>query len=313
MKHNIQNNSAIKKHGLFVNDFLKNKELYTMAIPILLFYVMFHYMPMYGAIIAFKSYTPVGGIIGSKWVGLHNFIQFFNSPYFGIIIGNTFKISISTIIFGFPMPIILALLLNEVKNSGYKRVVQTITYMPHFISLIVICSMIKTFTMDTGIINSFLSLFGFEKTSLLLHPEYFLPIYVISGIWQELGWGSIVYLAALSGVDQQLYEAAKIDGANRWQQTIHVTFPGILPTVITMLILRVGSVLSVGHEKILLLANDYTASSAEVISTYVYKRGLINQDWSFSAAVGLFSSVINFVMLIITNKVSRKAADIGLW
>lgn len=310
-KNNV--NPTIKKHGLFVSDFIKNKELYTMAIPIILFYLMFCYMPMYGAIIAFKNYTPAAGIMGSQWVGLQYFEQFFSSPYFSNTIVNTLRISISTIIFSFPMPIVLALLLNEVKNSTYKKVVQTVSYMPHFISLVVICSMIKTFTMDSGIINSFLSLFGFEKTSLLLHAKYFVPIYVISGIWQELGWSSIIYLAALSGVDQGLYEAAKIDGANRWKQTIHVTLPSIVPTIITMFILKVGSVLGIGHEKLLLLSNDYTASVAEVISTYVYKRGLINQDWSFSTAVGLFSSVVNFIILIITNKISRKVADIGLW
>ena len=306
-------NPTTRKRGLFARDFIKNKELYTMAIPVILYYFMFCYMPMYGAIIAFKNYTPVAGIMGSKWVGLQYFEQFFSSPYFKDTIVNALRISISTIIFSFPMPIIMALLINELKNGGYRRVVQTVSYMPHFISLVVICSMIKTFTMDSGIINSFLSLFGFEKTSLLLHPQYFVPIYVISGIWQELGWNSIIYLAALSGVDQQLYEAAKIDGANRWKQTIHVTLPSIIPTIITMFILKVGAVLSVGHEKILLLANDHTASVAEVISTYVYKRGLINNDWSFSTAVGLFSSVVNFIILIITNKISRKVADIGLW
>ena len=207
----------------------------------------------------------------------------------------------------------LALLLNELHNTRYAKVVQNVTYMPHFISLVVICGMIKTFTLDTGVVNTVLSIFGFERTSLLIHPEYFLPVYVISDVWQSVGWGSIVYLAALSGIDEGLYEAARIDGAGRWRQTIHITLPGILPTIVILLILRVGNILNVGFEKIILLYNDSTSSVAEVISTYVYKKGLIEQSWSFSTAVGLFNSVINFIFLIVTNYFSRRATDVGLW
>lgn len=302
-----------KKQNIFVSDFMKNKELYLMGLPIVIYYIMFHYVPIYGAIIAFKNYTPLGGIMNSEWVGFKHFMQFFNSPYFGTIMTNTLRISITALITTFPAPIILALLLNEVKSNGYKRVVQSVTYMPHFVSLVVICGMIKTFTMDTGIINTILSFFGFERTSLLLHPQYFVPIYVISEIWTLIGWNSIVYLAALSGIDQQLYEAAKIDGAGKWRQTLSVTIPGILPTIVTMLIMRVGHILSLGYEKILLLSNDYTTSVAEVISTYVYKQGIINQSWSFSAAVGIFNAVINLILLLAVNKISKRVADTALW
>lgn len=284
-----------------------------MMLPVLAFYLMFFYMPMYGAIIAFKEYTPYKGIMGSSWVGLRHFQQFFSGPYFGTVLRNTLRISLTTLLVSFPAPILLALLLNELHNTRYAKVVQNVTYMPHFISLVVICGMIKTFTLDTGVVNTVLSIFGFERTSLLIHPEYFLPVYVISDVWQSVGWGSIVYLAALSGIDEGLYEAARIDGAGRWRQTIHITLPGILPTIVILLILRVGNILNVGFEKIILLYNDSTSSVAEVISTYVYKKGLIEQSWSFSTAVGLFNSVINFIFLIVTNYFSRRATDVGLW
>lgn len=299
--------SAAKK------DFARNRALYLMVVPVIVYYIMFYYVPMYGTIIAFKDYMPVKGILGSPWVGLQHFKDFFESPYFGVVLGNTLKISLSMLAVGFPAPIILALLINEMKNVRYAKVVQNITYLPHFISIVVICGMVKTFTKDDGIVNTLLALFGFHKTSLLLHKEYFLPVYVISGVWQNIGWSSIIYLAALSGVDQGLYEAAKIDGASRWKQTLHVTLPSIVPTIVTMLILNVGQVLGVGYEKILLLYNDATASVAEVISTYVYKKGLIDQSWSFSAAVGLFNSVVNLILLVAANKLSKQATEVGLW
>lgn len=296
-----------------VKDFRQNKEVYIMVIPVILFYILFCYVPMYGAVIAFKNYTPMKGIMGSDWVGLRHFIQFFNSPYFGRLMVNTLRISLTSLIWSFPAPILLALLINEMKSSRYARIVQSITYMPHFISLVVICGMIRSFTLDTGIINTFLAFFGFERTSFLLHEEYFIPVYVASNVWQGMGWGSIIYLAALSGIDQGLYEAAKIDGANKWRQVIHITIPGILPTIITMLILNLGQVLSVGYEKILLLYNDATSPVAEVISTYVYKKGLIEQSWSFSSAIGLFNSTINLALIIITNIISKKTTEVGLW
>ena len=285
--------------GFLAKDFRQNKEVYVMIIPVIVYYLLFCYVPMFGAVIAFKRYTPVAGVFGSPWVGFSHFIQFFNSPYFGRLIANTLRISLTSLVWSFPAPIILALLMNELKSGRYARIVQSITYMPHFISIVVICGMIRSFTL--------------ERTSFLLHEEYFVPIYVISGVWQQMGWGSIVYLAALSGIDQGLYEAARIDGANKWRQVIHITIPGILPTIITMLILKLGQVLGVGYEKILLLYNDATSPVAEVISTYVYKKGLIEQNWSFSSAVGLFNSAINLALIVITNKISKMTTEIGLW
>ena len=301
-------------------DLKKNKALYIMLIPAILYYLIFCYGPMYGAIIAFKNYSPRLGILGSEWVGLKHFISFFESPYFYRILRNTLGISLATLVFGFPAPIILALLINELKSKSYAKLTQTITYLPHFISLVVVCGMVKDFTLNTGLINNILvTLTGgaWEAKTLLNSPEYFVPIYVISDIWQGVGWGSIIYLSALAGIDQQLYEAATIDGAGRWRQTVHVTLPGILPMVVIMLILRVGGLLNVGYEKIILLYNEATRETADVISTFVYRRGLLaeggSNQWSYSTAVGLFNSVINFVLIVIANKISRKLTDTSLW
>ncbi|HIV92154.1 MAG TPA: ABC transporter permease subunit [Candidatus Eisenbergiella stercoravium] len=289
---------------------------YVMAIPVVAFYLLFCYKPMYGIIIAFKDYSPAAGIWGSDWAsnhGLQNFIDFFQSYYFGRILKNTLVISLTSILFGFPAPIILALLLNELRNEKFKRITQTISYMPHFISLVVICSMIKMFTSDKGLVTYLLSFLGGPEISLLTKPQYFVPIYVISGIWQELGWGAIIYLAALSGIDQELYEAARIDGANRWQQTLHVTLPGISSTIIIMLLLRMGSVMSVGYEKIILLYNEGIYETADVISTFVYRKGLQDFQWSYSTAVGIFNSVINFIIVVLFNRISRKFGEVSLW
>ncbi|MBR2884888.1 MAG: sugar ABC transporter permease [Clostridia bacterium] len=303
-----------KRHaGLLKKDLIVNKGIYFMLIPVVVYYFIFHYWPMYGALIAFKDYTPKLGVAGSPWVGMKHFINFFQSPSFLTVLGNTVRISLTTLLWNFPAPIILALLINELKSAKFAKVVQTCTYLPHFISLIVVCGMVKDFTRDTGIITYILSFFGVEKVSLLGYPQYFLPIYVGSAIWQQVGWSSIVYLAALTGVDQQLYEAAKIDGANKWQQTVHVTLVGILPTIVTMFILRMGSVLTVGYEKIILLYNDATLEVADVISTYVYRKGILEQSWSFSTAVNLFNSVINLAFLLITNKISSKVNETSLW
>ena len=294
-------------------DIKKYKGAYILVVPVILFYILFCYKPMYGILIAFKDFSPAAGILGSDWVGLQHFKDFFDSYYFGRILKNTLVISLSSIILGFPAPIIFALLLNEIKNQKFKRVTQTISYMPHFISIVVICGMINMFVSDKGIITYILTLFGGEKASMLTNPDYFVPIYVLSGIWQELGWGIIIYLSALSGVDQQLYEAAKLDGANRWQQMLHVTLPGIAGTIIIMLLLRMGSVMSVGYEKIILLYNPGIYETADVISTFVYRKGLLEYEWSYSAAVGIFNSVINFLIVMIFNKVSKKVTEISLW
>ena len=312
----IKKQSDIYKESWFTTvskDFKRNRTIYLLLIPVLLYYIMFHYAPMYGSVIAFQNFKPQKGILGSDFVGLMHFKNFFNSPFFGRVLLNTLRISFSSIIFGFPAPILLALLLNELKFPRFAKVVQNITYMTHFISLVVICSLIREFTLDTGVINYILGFFGFEATSLLNFPQYFTTVYVASGIWQEIGWGSIIYLAALSGLDPALYEAATIDGANRFDQMLHVTLPGILPTIVIMLILKLGQVLSVGYEKIILLYNDNTMSVADVISTYVYAKGLLDLDWSFSSAVGLFNSIINFLFLNVANFISKKTSEYSLW
>ncbi|SFP95304.1 ABC transporter permease [Caldicoprobacter faecalis] len=284
-----------------------------MALPVIAYYIIFHYMPMYGAIIAFKEFNPALGIIRSPWVGFKHFKSFFEGVYFWRLIRNTLLISIYSLVWGFPAPIILALLLNEVKNNYFKRTVQTISYLPHFISLVVVCGIIKDFTSTDGVINDIIELLGGERTNFLMKPEWFRPIYVGSGIWQEVGWGSIIYLAAITNIDPELYEAATIDGASRWKQTWHITLPGIVPTIVILLILRLGGLMSVGFEKIILLYNSATMETADVISSYVYRRGLLDFDYSFSAAVGLFNSVINLILITSANKLSRKISETSLW
>ena len=287
---------------------------YIMILPVVVFYILFHYKPLRGAVIAFKNYQPRKGVWGSTWVGFKHFESFFSSYYFGRLIRNTLTISLSGLVFTFPCAIIFALLINEVKSRAFKRTVQTISYMPHFISLVVVCSMITLFVSSDGFIVQIMQFFGSSvNQSLLNMNSAFVPIYVLSDIWQQTGWNCIIYLAALAAIDTELYEAARIDGANRWHQTIHVTLPGIAQTVTLLLILRVGSLMSVGHEKIILLYNDYTMETADVISSYVYRRGLIKGDYSFSAAVGLFNSAINFALVILANRISNKVNGYGIW
>lgn len=294
-------------------DIRKNKLLYVMLVPVLLYYIVFHYAPMYGAVIAFKDFTPRLGIWGSDWVGFEHFREFFTGPYFWRTIKNTVLISFYQLLFGFPAPIILALLLNELKHAMFKRTVQTVTYMPHFISLIVICGILKDFTSSEGVINDIIAFFGGERMTFLLEPGLFRSVYVSSGIWQNIGWGTIIFLAALTGIDQEQYEAAKIDGAGRWKQMTHVTLPGLMPTIVILLILDIGRMMNVGFEKIILLYNPGTFETADVISSYVYRVGLQDFNYSFSSAVGLFNSVINFVLLISSNWISRKFNDTSLW
>ena len=282
---------------------------YVLILPILVYLALFCYKPMYGLIIAFKNYKPARGIWGSKWVGFTWFETFFKDPYFFRLLRNTFRLSAYSILFGFPAPIILALLLNEVSNNKFKRTVQTITYMPYFISLVVACSIIKIYCQADGLFSQIGQFFGAPAQNLLIDPDKFTPIYVISGIWQNIGWNSIIYLAALSGIDQEQYEAARIDGANRFQQVLHVTIPGILPTIMILFIMRMGSILNVGYEKILLLYTDATFETADVFSTYTYRMGLQSQKYSLSTAVGLFNTMVNIVFLMITNFLSRKFTE----
>jgi len=295
------------------SDFRRNRIIYLMMLPVVAYYFIFYYIPMYGAQIAFRDFSPGKGIYGSDWVGLKNFIDFFKSYYFWRLLKNTFLLNIYDIIFGFPVPIILALLLNEVRVGAFKRTVQTITYLPHFISIVVLSGMIIDFTTRTGLFNSLLGMFGLPPIIFMSEPSWFPPIFVGSGIWQEFGWGSIIYLAALSNIDPQLYEAARVDGANKWQQTMHITLPGILSTIAIMLILRFGRMMNVGVEKVLLLYNPMTYPTADVISTFIYRKGLIENNFSYSAAVGLFNSVVNFILLVTVNKLSKKASGTGLF
>lgn len=294
-------------------DWIRNRSLYIMVIPVILFYFLFHYRPMYGAVIAFKDYTPALGVASSPWVGFANFTRFFKSVYFARLIKNTILLSVYNLVFGFPAPIILALLLNEVHNKHFKNLTQTVTYLPHFISLIVVTGMLTDFSMTSGLFNDIVAFFGGERSPLLQNPSLYRTIYVASGIWQQVGWGSIIYLSALAGVDQQLYEAASIDGAGKWKQLIHVTLPGIAPTIITMLIMRMGQLMNMGYEKTILLYNPSTYDTADIISSYIYRVGLLEQDWSYSTAVGLFNSLINFGLLLITNKLSKKYSETSLW
>ena len=294
-------------------DFARHRVAYLMFAPVLAYYILFHYAPMYGAVIAFKNFIPSRGIWESPWVGLRHFRTFFDSYYFHRLLRNTLLISVYSIAFGFPAPILLALLLNELKSTAFKRTVQTITYLPHFISLMVICGMLLEFLSTRGLINELIASLGGKRVSFFLYPEYFRTIYIASDIWQGVGWGSIVYLAALSAIDPALYEAARIDGANRLRQAVHITLPGIMPTIIVLFILRLGNLMSVGHEKIILLYNELLYETADVISTFVYRKGLISFEYSYSSAVGLFNSLINFVLVIAANWISRTLSETSLW
>ncbi|UOK61391.1 ABC transporter permease subunit [Paenibacillus sp. OVF10] len=307
----MSNHQSFKSR--FVRDFMMNKYLYIMMIPVIGYYLIFHYGPMYGAIIAFKDYSPMKGILDSDWVGLKHFEEFFNSYYFLRVLKNTLLISLYTLVFEFPAPIILALLINEVRKRTFKRVVQTITYMPYFISLVVICGIITDFTNADGLINRLIMMLGYDGQAMLQKPELFRPIYVLSEIWQRIGWESIIYIAALMSIDLEQYEAAKIDGASRLKQMFHITLPGLLPIITIMFILRMGNMLNVGFEKIILLYNPVTYETADVISSFVYRKGLLEFGWSYSSAVGLFNSVINLVLLISANYISRRVSQNSLW
>jgi len=294
-------------------DFRKHKWKYILFIPVLVWLILFCYKPMYGIIIAFKNFRPSLGIMESPWVGVKQFQRFFNDVYFTRLLKNTFLISFLSLLFSFPAPIIMALLLNEVRVSWFKRTVQTITYMPHFISLVVVCALIKNFFDGGGLFPELLRSLGGDGRSLIGQSQYFRAIYIGSGVWQGMGWGSIIYLAALAGIDQEQYEAAKVDGAGRIRQMIYITLPGLLPTISMLLILNMGSILSVGYEKILLLYQPMTYEVADVISTYVYRKGMVDSDYSYSTAINLFNSLVNIVFLLTANRIAKKAGQSGLF
>ena len=287
--------------------------LYLMFLPVLAYYIIFHYWPMYGIIIAFKDFKPMKGIMGSSWVGMLHFVKFINDVFFWRLIRNTLVINILMLVFAFPLPIIFALVLNECKSVAFRKVVQTITYMPHFVSSVVVCSLMLIFCRSNGVITNLLKPFGVQQTNLFSVPGYFRTLYISMNIWQELGWDSIIFFAALTSIDAALYEAARVDGANRAQQMWHVTLPGIAPTIIILLIMRIGSLMSLGWDRIYLLYNSMIYETADVISTYVYRMGLQRNQFSYSAAVGLMNSVVNIILLVSANVISSKVSESSLW
>lgn len=294
-------------------DFIRYRYIYLMLLPVVIYYAVFCYGPMSKIVIAFQNFKPALGISGSKWVGMKYFIDFFTGPYAWRLIRNTLLLNILQIILAFPVPVILALLINEIQCRPYKKLVQTVSYMPHFISLVVMCSLLLTFSRSDGIFNDFLALFGVERSNLMANAKLFRPMYVLSGIWQEAGWGSIIYLATLSTIDPGLYEAATIDGASRFQRMLYVSFPGLVPIIIVQLIMRVGNILTMGFEKVFLLYNPLTYDTADIISTYIYRQGLELTNYSYGTAVGLFNSAVNLLILVLANRLSRKATGESLW
>ena len=299
--------------GTVWNRLKRFRHLYWMLLIPVAYYLLFHYAPMYGVTIAFKKFNARQGILGSPWVGLKHFNKFMGDPYFWQVVGNTLAINLMDVVLGFPAPIILALLLNEARSSRFKRAVQTISYLPHFLSTMVVCGMLTNFMARDGLVNDIIAHLGGERTALLSKPELFRWIYVFSGIWQGMGWGAIIYLAALSGVNVELYEVAELDGANRWQQIWNITLPCIAGTISIQLILRCGSLLGSNTDKILLLYNSYTMPVADQIGTYVYRRGLLENSTSYSTAVGLFNSVIGMLMLVAVNFLSRRISETSLF
>lgn len=289
-------------------------QLYVLILPALLYFLIFHYGPMYGVQIAFKDYMPSLGIWGSPWVGFEHFERFFDSYYFWDLMKNTVGISLYSLAVGFPLPILLALGLNEVKDGPFKKSVQTITYAPHFISVVVIVGMIIAFlSPSSGIINNALEVFGFESKAFMEDPKWFKTIYVLSGVWQSTGWSSVIYMAALSGIDPQLHEAATIDGASRLQRLWNINLPYLMPTMIILLIMNFGSVMSVGHEKVLLMQNPLNMPSSNIIATFTYQQGLLDAQYSYAAAIGLFNSAINAALLLFVNKISQKVSETSLF
>lgn len=284
-----------------------------MLLPVMIYYVIFHYLPMLGVVIAFQNFKPAKGLTGSKWVGFKHFIDFFDGPYAWRLIRNTLLLSLYQILIGFPAPILLALLFNEMRGKRYKRVCQTLTYVPHFVSLVVVCGLIRTFTSSTGLITSLFVRFGMEKMNLLAQPQYYRTIYVLSGVWQNIGWGSIIYLATLSNVDPSLFEAADLDGANRLQKILHINLPMLIPIIAVQLIMRVGRIMSEGSEKTILLYSAVTYDTSDIISSYVYRTGLEKRSYSPAAAIGLFNSLINMGLVVFANWFSRTYVNESLW
>ncbi|MGG4103763.1 ABC transporter permease subunit [Paenibacillus lautus] len=291
----------------------KDWQLYSLLILPVMYLLIFKYGPMIGNVIAFRRFMPGGSIYGEKWVGLHYFNMFVHDPAFWNVFKNTLLLGALSLLFTFPVPIIFALLLNEVKSKRFKKFVQTASYLPHFLSIVIVAGMILQLTSVNGSVNSLVEFFNGERINFMQRAEWFRTIYISSEIWQGMGWGAILYLAALTTIDESLYEAARIDGANRWKQTLFVTIPGIVPTIVTLLILNMGAFLAVGFEKILLLYNPVIYETADVISTYLYRVGLVSNNFSYATAIGLFESVIGLILVFSVNAISRRLTDRSLW
>lgn len=285
-----------------------------MLLPLLIYYIVFHYVPLYGATIAFKRFEVGSGLWDSPWVGFQYFYDFFQSYYFWRLMKNTLLLNVYQLLFAFPAPILFALLINEIAGQRLKRIVQTVTYLPHFVSIIVVCGMIHQFLARDGVLTDILVWLGMERTAFLGQADYFRTIFVSSDIWQHIGWGSIIYLASISSINPELYEAARMDGANRFKQIRHVTIPGIMPIIIILFILKMGQMMDVGFEKVILLYNPNTYVTADVINSFVYRRGLGSSfEFSYTTAIGLFQSLLNFALLVMANWFSRKVNETSLW
>lgn len=297
----------------FVAMVIRDRYLLILFLPPLAFYLVFHYAPMFGVIIAFKKFDFVRGVLGSQWAGLTYFRRFVEDPFFWRAVKNTLLLNVYSLFWGFPAPIILAVLLNEVRNETYRRVSQTVAYLPHFISTVVVCGMIVSALASRGPVNNLIAALGGSTVPFMTTPEWFRPMYISSGVWQNAGWGSIIYMAALSAINPELYEAAIVDGANRWQRIVHVTLPGIAPTIVIVLILNMGRIMEVGFEKAFLLQNGSTYETSDVISTYVYRIGLVGADFSYGTAINLFKSVIGLIFIWGANTLSRRVQGTSLW
>lgn len=303
----------VSRSHRIVRELARNRSVYLMLAPVLAYFLVFQYVPMIGAVIAFKDFNPATGIQGSPWVGLDWFRQFFDSLFVGRVIANTILINVYDVLLGFPAPIVLALLLNELTGTRFRQFVQTVTYLPHFISVVVVSGMLLDFLARDGVVGQIVASLGGTPQAVTSDPDWFRTVYVGSEIWQSVGWGSIIYLAALAGINPTLYEAARIDGANRWQRLRHITLPGLLPIIATLLVLRLGQLMTVGFEKIILLYNPATYETADVISTYVYRHGILDANYSYAAAVGLFNSAVAMVLLVVANKLSRRWSGTSIW
>lgn len=291
----------------------RDRYLYLIMLLPLVYFIVFQYIPIYGIVLAFKKFDISLGIMDSPWVGFQYFEEFFSNAYSWTLIWNTVALRLWHLALGFPAPIVLALLLNEIRQEKFKRLVQSSSYLPHFISLVVVCGMVVTFLASDGPINSIIAYFGGQPVQWMQRPEFFRPIYIFSGIWQDAGWTSVIYLAALTGINTDLYEAAVMDGANRFQRLLYITIPGIAPTVMVMFLLRVGQLLTMDFQRVLLLYTPSTYETADILGTYIYRRGIISADFSFATAVGLFQSVVGLVFLLGANGIAKKLGQTSLW